>query len=297
MDFLELLFAARSETYSIETIKKAWDNASCWPIDMDKALRVLKACPSPEPEIVPESAPESVCALETPLLIRKLACETRDKMLAGDLDNGIKRSLFDEFVDITTAKLTTYHDIAPRATTLNKLRSSKTRAPNRGSRQVGNARVLSRQVLNEGLKKLELAKEAKAQHEDKLKKRKILAEERKQAKEELERQWKWDCEAYRVQMQLWHEDCTAVESIWKEKRDEARNAHKRPPRKFTLPERPKRPIKPKGGGIGDQPIIKEEDEVGPGARLQDVESDAENAEEELVDNMRTLELDRFAEIV
>ena len=157
--------------------------------------------------------------------------------------------------------------------------------------------MLSRQVLNEGLKKLELAKQAKARHEDKVKKRKLLAEERKQAREVLERQWKLDYEAYRVQMQLWHEDCAAVEAIWREQRDEARNARKRPPRKPTLPERPKRPIKPKEGGTGDQTIIKEEGEVEPGASLQDVESEAENAEEELVDNMRTLELDRFAEIV
>ena len=40
VDFLELLFTARTETYSIETVKKAWANSGCWPIDMDKALRV-----------------------------------------------------------------------------------------------------------------------------------------------------------------------------------------------------------------------------------------------------------------
>ena len=73
-------------------------------------------------------------------------------MVSDNLDTGTERSLFQAFVDITTAKLTTYRDISPHATTLSKLRNGKTRHNKnvaRGSRQVGgSARVLSRRVLN-----------------------------------------------------------------------------------------------------------------------------------------------------
>ena len=88
--------------------------------------------------------------------------------MVSDLDKGTKRSLFQEFVDITIEKLTTYRDIAPRATILSKLRNGKTRHnKNAGrSRQVGgSARVLTHKVLNEGLKKLELAQALKVAHE------------------------------------------------------------------------------------------------------------------------------------
>ena len=100
VDFLDLLFKARTETYTIDTVKNAWRASGCWPINLDKAHGV------PDVSLAAESEP-AVRALDTPLLIRKLAREAEEQRVS-DLDKGTKRSLFQAFVDTTTAKLTTY---------------------------------------------------------------------------------------------------------------------------------------------------------------------------------------------
>ena len=83
---------ARTETYTIDTVKNACRASGCWPIDLDKAHGV----PDVSAELA-ESA--SVRALDTPLLIRKLAREAEENMVSDDLDKGTKRSVFQAFVE------------------------------------------------------------------------------------------------------------------------------------------------------------------------------------------------------
>ena len=66
-------------------------------------------------------------------------------------------------------------------------------------RQVGDARVLSRQVLNENLKKLELAEADERERERVALDRKLTAEAKKDAKEALEKQWRVDFEMLTAQ--------------------------------------------------------------------------------------------------
>ena len=110
-DFLELLFKARTETYTMNTVKNAWRASGSWPIDLNKPRRVPDVSAKlVEPAESAESLPAH--ALDTLLLIRKLAPEAEEKMVS-ELDKGTKRFLFQEFVDITTERLTTHYDIAP----------------------------------------------------------------------------------------------------------------------------------------------------------------------------------------
>ena len=193
----------------------------------------------------------------------------------------------------------TYRDIAPRATTLSKLRNGKTRHnknAGRGSRQVGgSARVLSRKVLNEGLKKLELAEALKVAREKAAAERKLAAEERKQAKQVREQQWRFDLDAYADQVTAWREQVASLEAEWKEHRDQARMDHNRPPKKPELPIRPKRPLKPKGGPIGDLTALEEADVEGDDTEADIPEILRDNAE--LIEDMRNLELDGFADML
>ena len=288
IDFLELLFNARTEVYSVDTIKKAWKASGCWPIDMDRARGVPQTQIG---KVSPKTAKaEDDRALDTPLLIRKLARETEEQMIAA-IDNGTKRSLFRSFVDATTAKLTTYRDIAPRATTLNKLRNGKTRTRGSSKQVGGKARVLSRAVLNEGIRKAELAAATKAAREQAALENRLAAEEAKRAKQALENQWRLDLKNYVDHVEpAWHAECAVIEAAWKEQRDAARKVHKRAPKKPTLPLKPKRPLKPKVSP-GDLTILEEVDET----QLHACEESDDD--DELADNMRNLELDRFAELV
>ena len=303
IDFLELLFNARTEVYSVDTIKKAWKASGCWPIDMDRARGVpqtqtSKVSPKTAKADAPKTAKEDDRALDTPLLIRKLARETEEQMIAA-IDNGTKRSLFRSFVDATTAKLTTYRDIAPRATTLNKLRSGKTRTRGSSKQVGGKARVLSRAVLNEGIRKAELAAATKAAREQAALENRLAAEEAKRAKQALEDQWRLDLKNYVDHVEpAWRAECAVIEAAWGEQRDAARMVHKRAPKKPTLPPKPKRLLKPKVG-TGDLTTLDE----GALTTLDEADETQLHAceesddDDEITENMRNLELDRFAELV
>lgn len=111
--------------------------------------------------------------------------------LLSDIDNGAKRALFESVVDTAPAELIEYRDIAPRATTLNKLRNGKTRRTAVTSRrQLGTARILSRQVLNETLKKFGINEAAKREREKTTLGHKGAIEAKKCARQALEQQWK-----------------------------------------------------------------------------------------------------------
>ena len=165
--------------------------------------------------------------------------------------------LFQSLVDLAIEKVAAYRDIAPRATTLNKLRNGKTRKNRVPSRQVGIGRVLSRQALNEGLKKLEIAEADRVACEQAALERKLAAKERKNAKQAMERQHKMDLDQYNDQVNAWREEVAILDAVWREERNAARLAHERPPKKPTPPIRPKRPVKPKGVVGNELTIIQE----------------------------------------
>ena len=105
--------------------------------------------------------------------------------------------------------------------------------------------MLSRKVLNEGLKRLELAEALKVARKKAATERKLAAEECKQAKQVREQQWRFDLDAYTDQVTACREQVASLEAEWKEHRDQAPIDHKRLPKKPELPIRPKRPLKTK----------------------------------------------------
>lgn len=132
----------------------------------------------------------AVRALDTHLLIRKVTRDAEEKIVSHSLDKGTQRSLFQYFVDTTTAKLTTYRNITTRTTTFSKLHNGKTRHnknTGHGSRQVGrSARVLSHKVLNKRLKRLKVNEALKADLDKAAAEHKLAAEECKQVKQVCE---------------------------------------------------------------------------------------------------------------
>ena len=297
VDFLELLFNTRTEVYSVDTVKSAWKASGCWPIDLERARKSLT-------ESVKFKSSESAeidHALSTPIRVRKLARETQQFILDNTIDNGAKITQFQSLVDLVTTKLTAYRDIAPRVETLNKLQNGKTQKNRGPSRQVGIGRVLSRKLLNEGLKKLAIAEAAKAEREKAALEHKLAAEERKNTKQELDKQYQLDLDAYADQITAWKNKVAELDAAWKKQRDEARMAHRHPPKKPTPPNRPKRPIKPKGVS-NDLTIIPKVlvdstelgDSIGTEVDTEGAYHEEENNEsEELSEFMRDLDLDRF----
>lgn len=80
VDFLELLFHARADTYTVSTIQRAWKTSGCWPIDLNRARGIY--CIS-ELEIESSESANVVGALDTPLAIRRLAREVYRKGVIG----------------------------------------------------------------------------------------------------------------------------------------------------------------------------------------------------------------------
>ena len=296
--FLELLFKARIDTYKQSTVTKAWISAHCWPVDLEYA-RGLGLKPKMESDVSKEAS-----ALDTPVLLRKLAGEAEEAFFGEGKGKGkavdvpTKRTLFHLVMDTAIAKVTTYRDIIPRATTLTKLRNGKVHRKKVGSRHIGSSRVFTRTELNAGLKRLEEVDKQKREAEQGIATRKRALEERKVQKLALETQWKLDLEEYAIKEGAWRVECTAIEAQWREQRDQARLAHKRPPKKPTLPPKPKRPLKPKGGlTIVEEDLqdtIQQDSEVGEVGEKVDTDSEDEEVVRQL---LRDLELDRFAEIV
>jgi len=77
--------------------------------------------------------------------------------------------------------------------------------------------------------------------------KKRIAEERKAAKETLDKQWKIDLQRYQeVDIPAWQVECAEVDIAWAAAKQLGQKCSgKRPP----YPPRPKRPLKPKGGGM------------------------------------------------
>jgi len=83
------------------------------------------------------------------------------------------------------------------------------------SRHVGQARVLTYKHDNEGLKKLAEAEAKTLERQQALEEKKRLKEERKTARETLDRQWKADLQRYHeVVMPAWQAECTEIDAAW-----------------------------------------------------------------------------------
>ena len=132
VDFLGLLYKARKDTYEPDTVRKAWKSAHCWPIDLDLA-RDVPLVPKLESEVQKQTSADYATTLsaDTPLLIRKLASDAEQAIFGKGKGKGkgnandvpIAHELFHSVIDTAVAKLMHYRDIAPRATTINKLRN------------------------------------------------------------------------------------------------------------------------------------------------------------------------------
>lgn len=68
---------------------------------------------------------------------------------------------------------------------------------------------------------------------------KLALEEKKNAKQALERQWKLDIDTYTNELDVWCEEEDTLEAAWREQRDQARMAHQRPRRSASCPFDPK----------------------------------------------------------
>lgn len=138
--FWEVLSAARDDTYTVSTIKAAWKNSGCWPINSNQVIRVS----TPPPQQV---------SLNTPHQLKVLG----DKLMK-QLPPTIERNLVDEFLQLALKKVTQYRDIQPEATTLKVLRNNKEVAP-LGLKHVGKGRILTRKDVQKGIKRLQQQKE------------------------------------------------------------------------------------------------------------------------------------------
>ena len=120
VDFLDLLFKARSNVYKEDIVQKAWKNAGCWPIDINRAGGVPASTGTgtgtgtrSASSVSAHSASHGAHIPDTPLLLCSLARNAEQALFDNNVDTITKRSLFHSLIDTTTEKLTTYRDIAP----------------------------------------------------------------------------------------------------------------------------------------------------------------------------------------
>ena len=159
--FLEILQQTRTQVYSIDLIQKAWKKSRCWPIDRDftSSISDTNAGASTTARSAVQSKTSTsmdIRALDTPGKLRALSKQAEDIIRRLPADPDDKDSIF-ELIDFAMEKVTKYRDIMPRADTLSKLRSGKVRRDRkpRSKRLGGEARVLTYDHVNQGLKKLE----------------------------------------------------------------------------------------------------------------------------------------------
>ena len=119
--------------------------------------------------------------------------------------------------------------------------------------------------------------------------RRKASEERKLQKQALEVQWRLDFNVYTIKEGAWRVECAAIMAEWQEARDQARIAHKRPPKKPDMPAKPKRPIKPKEAPVAGQNA--EEAAEAAEEAAEEEEAGESDIEAELADRVGDLELD------
>lgn len=198
-----------------------------------------------------------------------------------------------EVLDFAMEKVTKYRDIMPQAETLSKLRTGKVRREKTRSRYIpGQGRVLSHKHVNEGLKRLKEMEEERLNRQRVMEYRKRIAEEKKAAKESLEKQWKTDLQYHNdVVIPEWEAACAEINREWLELTGGSRGYGKKPPH----PAKPKRPLKPKVGA-GDLSIIPEGGQEQVRASINEGEEEEEEEEAELVHSLRAFEISHFGKV-
>ena len=182
-----------------------------------------------------ETTTLNIRALDTPIRLRAMA--NNMERAIPEL-TAISRGLLHEFVDAVTQSVAEYRDINPRAITISRLRNGKIHR-NGSKKQLGIARVITRQMVDAGLKEIARKEtEAAAAEEAKLV-RKQQATARKTAQEQAIQQKKAAREAQAVLEAQWNADYAAAEAVWRIERDQARAEHRKPPKKPVKPPKPR----------------------------------------------------------
>lgn len=289
--FQEIQQQTRTQVYSIELIQKAWKKSRCWPIDRDftSSISDTNAGASATARSAVQSNTSTsmdIGALDTPGKLRALSKQAEDIIRRLPADPDDKDSIF-ELIDLAMEKVTKYRDIMPRADTLSKLRSGKVRRDRkpRSKRLGGEARVLTYDHVNQGLKKLEDEEKDCIKRLLAVAEKKKKIQERRTALETLLIQWKPDIELYdEVIMPGWSMECTAIDSAWA-----IAKQHGAKGRKPKYPLRLKRPRKPKESEIQAVVIV----EI-PSTIAEEIEEDDLEVETEF-DNESEVEVDYEAE--
>ena len=283
--FLEILHKTRGEVYTESCIVGAWRKSRCWPIDRNFLTQ--------SGLILPDHVLDNtnIRALDTPSRLHSLS-HVAEEVMRLKLNPEEKSPIY-QLIDFAGEKITKHRDIAPRADTLKKLRNGKVRKERIRSRHIpGEARVLSYQHINDGLKKLEDGDAEKVKKQQLAEERRRASEERKIMRETLLAQWKIDLQEHtQTMVPQWQAECTEIDADWAAAKQIAGRSTKKP----AYPSRPKRPIKPKFGGdisilIEDMVREEEETEEGEGYRL------SSGGDGDLVDSMQALGITHFAEV-
>ena len=285
--FLEILQKTRLEVYTVECITGAWRKSNCWPINCNFNV-------SDNSKVSGEVSDNVSVAQDTPIRLRKLTRQGGDIIRNLPVDSDIKSSIF-EVIDFAVEKVTKDRDNVPRAETLSKLHNGKVRRDHMGSNRVGEARILTSNHVDAGLKKLaqDIINKVKRQRawEDKKK----AVEERMSLRENHEKQWRVDLQLYNgVIIPSWQAECAEIDAVWA---SQLGRKEKKPP----YPPRPKRPLKPKIKGVGpgggaDLSTVLEDTAEGSseGAYQGDAVEEADN--KDLVDSLREMGISHFAEV-
>lgn len=290
--FLEILNKTRSEVYTTTCVTGAWRKSRCWPIN-----RKFEEAETPDSDTAPivsdnvsNTGKDKMRSLDTPSRLRALTKRAEGIIRELQLGPEDRNTIF-EVIDFATQKVTKYRDIMPRSDTLIKLRNGKVRSKRTKSKRVGGeARVLTYQHVNEGLKKLE-------DEETERQRRQLLAEARKRAiddrktlLETLVAQWKADLAVYENSvLPAWRMTCTAIDVEWAAAKQLGTKG-RRPP----YPPRPKRPHKPRDGrdpgypAGGEVPMVPGSAETEDHEVLTEGESEVESEGEELLDSIKLL---------
>jgi len=184
IDFLDILQKTRKQVFMIDIIQTAWKLARCWPID--RAIPSLPPTTSDVSIANAVSVAVSGSVIDTPVRLRKLSQKV-EAMLRVKLDDE-NRNMVHQLMNLYVEKIMQYRDIAPCAETLKKLPDGKVRRERKRTRHVSEARVLNAQYVNDGLKKIADAEAAKVEKHWVMQEKKRIAEEKKAAKEMLDKQ-------------------------------------------------------------------------------------------------------------
>lgn len=298
--FLDILYKTRNEVYTIDCIVGAWKKSRCWPINRVFTIPSVTASNSATSTIIPPAVSDNVRAMDTPAHLRALSRVAED-VIRLKLNPDEKSSIY-QLIDFAGEKITQHRDIAPRAETLKKLRSGKTRKEKTRSRHIGEARVLTYKHVNEGLHKLEEDDDKRVKRQQIIDAKKKVAEDRKIMRDTIDKQYKADLQHHlTILVPQWQAACKKVDADWAAAKQLAGRAAKKP----EYPPRPKRPrkvkIEPDVSALMQDTInegLEDHEEVEEGLDTGATKGHKHMAgnDVELVNSMQALGITHFSEV-